>query len=77
MKKLAALVAGDAALADRIRAANTGMEALTLAQAAGVALADRVAAGAREVALAALAGDVAVEVLVFDRQGQLVGRAGG
>ncbi|MEP5718014.1 MAG: cobalt-precorrin-5B (C(1))-methyltransferase [Alphaproteobacteria bacterium] len=77
MVKLAALAADDAALADGIKVANTGMEALTLAQAAGVALADRVAQGAREVALAALAGDVAVEVLVFDRQGQLAGRAGG
>jgi cobalt-precorrin-5B (C1)-methyltransferase len=77
MKKLAVLVGDDAALAGRIAAANTGMEALTLAQAADVPLADRVAQGAREVALAALAGDVAVEVLVFDRQGQLVGRAGG
>ncbi len=77
MNKLAALAADDAALAERIKTANTGMEALTLAQAAGVALADRVAQGAREVALAALAGDVAVEVLVFDRQGELAGRAGG
>lgn len=77
MEKLAALAGDDQDLSDRIAAANTGMEALTLAQAAGVALADRVAQGAREVALAALAGDVAVEVLVFDRQGQLAGRAGG
>ncbi len=77
MNKLAALAADDAALAECIKTANTGMEALTLAQVAGVSLADRVAAGAREVALAALAGDVAVEVLVFDRQGQRAGRAGG
>jgi cobalt-precorrin-5B (C1)-methyltransferase len=77
MKKLAALAGDDAALAARIKAANTGMEALTLAQAAGHPLAERVAQGAREVALAALSGDVAVEVLVFDRQGQLAGRAGG
>ncbi|PIW30528.1 MAG: cobalt-precorrin-5B (C(1))-methyltransferase [Rhodospirillales bacterium CG15_BIG_FIL_POST_REV_8_21_14_020_66_15] len=74
--KLAALAADDPALADRIKGANTGMEALTLARAAGLPLADRVAQGAREVALAALAGDVEVEVLAFDRQGQLVGRAG-
>lgn len=77
LKKLAALAGDDRGLAERIAAANTGMEALTLAQAVGVPIADRVAAGAREVALAALAGDVAVEVLVFDRQGQLAGRAGG
>ena len=77
MKKLAALADDDADLAAGIKAANTGMEALTLAQAAGHPLAERVAQGAREVALAALSGDVAVEVLVFDRQGQLAGRAGG
>ena len=77
LKKLAALAGDDRDLAERIAAANTGMEALTLAQAVGVPIADRVAQGAREVALAALAGDVAVEVLVFDRQGQLAGRAGG
>jgi cobalt-precorrin-5B (C1)-methyltransferase len=76
MARLAAL-AGDAPdLRQKINAANTGLEALTLAQAANVPLADRVAAGAREVALASLSGDVAVEVLVFDRQGRLAGRAG-
>lgn len=40
------------------------------------ALARRVAAGAREVALATLADRVAVDVAVFDRQGELLGRAG-
>ena len=77
LPRLATLAAEAPDVARQIAAANTGMEALTLAQGAGVPLADRVAAGAREVALAALAGDVDVEVLVFDRKGQLVGRAGG
>ena len=76
MKKLAGMVPEDPDLAAKIKAANTGLEALTLASAAGVPLADRVAAGAREVALASLAGGVQVEVLVFDRQGHQVGRAG-
>ena len=77
MARLAQLASDDPALAAGIAAANTGMEALQLAQAAGAPLADRVAKGAREVALAALAGDVAVEVLVFDRKGNLAGRADG
>ena len=77
LPRLATLAAETPDVAQQIAAANTGMEALTLAQGAGLPLADRVAAGAREVALAALAGDVEVEVLVFDRKGQLVGRAGG
>src|SRR4051794_2881462 len=68
---------GDAALGAAIRGANTAMHALELARQAGVPLADRVAAGAHEVATGVLAGaPVAVEVLVVDRQGNVVGRAG-
>jgi cobalt-precorrin-5B (C1)-methyltransferase len=67
---------GDPPLADAIRAANTGLHALELAEAAGVALGDRVADDARSVALGVLGGaPVAVEVLVFDRAGRLVGAA--
>ena len=40
------------------------------------ALAGRIAAQARQVALATLAGDSALEVAIFDRQGGLIGRAG-
>jgi cobalt-precorrin-5B (C1)-methyltransferase len=40
------------------------------------ALAGRVAARAREVVLATLAGSVAVDVAIFDRQGRLLGHAG-
>ncbi|MEQ8505126.1 MAG: cobalt-precorrin-5B (C(1))-methyltransferase [Rhodospirillales bacterium] len=77
LEKLAALASDDPTLAGKIRIANTGMEALSLSSESGLPLADRIATGAREVALAALSGGIAVEVLVFDRQGQLVGRAGG
>ncbi|MEK9672398.1 MAG: cobalt-precorrin-5B (C(1))-methyltransferase [Rhodospirillaceae bacterium] len=73
---LAGLVPENSAVRDKIAHANTAMEALEIARQADMPLADRVAAGAKEVALAALAGDVAVEVLVFDRQGNQVGRAG-
>jgi cobalt-precorrin-5B (C1)-methyltransferase len=67
---------GSAELAAAIAGANTALHALALASAAGVPLADRVAADARAVALGALAGaPVDVEVLVVDRGGAIVGRA--
>ncbi len=78
MARLAA-TAGEAGAgaetADAIGAANTAMQALTLAQDAGVPLADAVAKGARETALASLAGGTDVEVLIFDRAGKEVGHA--
>ena len=67
-----AAVAGLPALAQ----ANTAMHALELARQAGVPLADRVAADAREVALGVLGGaPVDVEVLVVNRAGEIVGQA--
>ncbi|HWM02027.1 MAG TPA: cobalt-precorrin-5B (C(1))-methyltransferase [Actinophytocola sp.] len=67
---------GDDQLAARIEGANTAMEALQLAAAAGVPLADHVAAGARDTARAVL-GDapVEVDVVVIDRAGRPVGHA--
>jgi len=67
---------GDDALVSRVAEANTALEALELARQSGLPLADRVAAGAREVALAALSGGTEVAVVVFNRQGELVGCAG-
>ena len=63
-------------LAGRIATANTALEALQLALAAGVPLADHVADAAREVAAGVL-GDapVEVDVVVIDRAGEPVGRA--
>ena len=67
-----AAVAGLPALAQ----ANTAMHALELARQAGVPLADRVAADAREVALGVLGGaPVTVEVFVVNRAGEIVGEA--
>jgi cobalt-precorrin-5B (C1)-methyltransferase len=67
---------GSAALHARILAANTAAEAFALAQAEGVALGDAVARGARETAAKVVEGKgVALEVVVFDRDGNLVGRA--
>jgi cobalt-precorrin-5B (C1)-methyltransferase len=67
---------GSELLAGEVRGANTALQALQLAQAAGVPLADRVAADARAVILGAFAGaPIKVEVLVVDREGHVVGAA--
>jgi cobalt-precorrin-5B (C1)-methyltransferase len=77
LANMAVEAGADDKLADAIKAANTGLEALNLSAASGVALADRVAAGAREVALATLAGGTEVQVMIYDREGKLVGQSGG
>ncbi|MNF15856.1 hypothetical protein D3C80_2186350 [compost metagenome] len=59
------------------RNANTAAQVLTIAREAGLPLADRVAALAQRTALDTLDGAlVAVEVLVTDRQGNIVGGSG-
>jgi cobalt-precorrin-5B (C1)-methyltransferase len=71
---LAALGAPAAAV-DRARAANTAMEVLTIAYACEVPLAERTAAQALRVARDKVAGETALEVVVFDRAGTLIARA--
>jgi cobalt-precorrin-5B (C1)-methyltransferase len=72
MAALAALV-GDAGLAGRVRGANTVAEAFALAPGLGEAI----AAGAWRVAAGVLDHPgIALEVVVFDREGRLMGRAG-
>jgi len=68
-----ALGAGDA-LCARIRAANTAGEVRELAADAGLPLAARIAAGARRTADQVLRGALAVDVLVVDRRGNIIGR---
>ncbi|MEV6330261.1 cobalt-precorrin-5B (C(1))-methyltransferase [Streptomyces sp. NPDC051909] len=64
------------ALVAEIAAANTGLAALRLCEAAGVPLGDLVAARARDEALAVLRGaPVAVDVVCIDRAGVVVGRS--
>ncbi|MFF8599393.1 cobalt-precorrin-5B (C(1))-methyltransferase [Streptomyces sp. NPDC015232] len=64
------------ALAAEIAAANTGLAALRLCEAAGVPLGDLVAARARDEALAVLRGaPVVVDVICIDRAGTVVGRS--
>jgi cobalt-precorrin-5B (C1)-methyltransferase len=72
---LAALGADGATVAAAHAAAGAG-EVLALAGAGRAALAERVARQAREVALATLAGGIAVDVAIFDRRGELLAHVG-
>ena len=63
-------------LVSRLRGANTAYQALTLAEQAGLRLADLVARRARETALATLAGETRCDVLVVARDGAVIGHAG-
>ena len=63
------------ALISEARDANTALQVLTLAQQAGLPLADLVAEIARQKAQAMVTAETSVEILVFDRQGKKVGRA--
>ena len=63
-------------LCARIVAANNAAEAFTLAHAEGIALGDAVARAAQQTAARIVEGrDIAVEIVLFDRDGVLVGRA--
>ncbi len=76
---LAALAADAGAppeLVTGVREANTALDALRQCQAAGLPLGDLVAAGARRTAEGVLReAPVAVDVVVIDRAGRVVGRA--
>jgi len=79
MGALANLLGSLGAPPDTIAQAETATSAaqvFALANEAGCPLADLIARRAREVAMATLAGGTAVEVVIFDRQGKLIGRAG-
>jgi cobalt-precorrin-5B (C1)-methyltransferase len=77
---LAELARGSGAgapLAARVGAANTALEALRLCADAGLPLGDLIAERARRTAVGVLReAPVAVDVLVIDRAGTVVGRAG-
>jgi cobalt-precorrin-5B (C1)-methyltransferase len=77
---LAELLAGRGAsreVVDRARAAAAANEVLQLARDIGLPLADDVARRARRVALDQLDRASALEVMVFDRDGRLIGHAAG
>lgn len=76
LSELAARAGGSEAVRARIRASNTAAEAFGHARAAGIALGDAVASAAQRTAAAVVAGaPVQIEVVVFDREGELVGKA--
>ncbi|MDR3375560.1 MAG: cobalt-precorrin-5B (C(1))-methyltransferase [Ancalomicrobiaceae bacterium] len=67
---------GSAELVARVPAMNSALEALDAARAEGVDLGGAVADAALTVAMPVLAGTgIALDVVVFDRQGGLVGRS--
>ncbi|MDI6027014.1 cobalt-precorrin-5B (C(1))-methyltransferase [Corticibacterium sp. UT-5YL-CI-8] len=73
---LAVQAGADAVLAQRIVSANTVAEAFALCTKAGVPIGDAIAAAAWETAAPALDHpDIALEILVFDRDGGLRGHA--
>jgi cobalt-precorrin-5B (C1)-methyltransferase len=66
----------DAVLSEKIRSSNTVAEAFGHAEHAGIALGDAVAEAAWQTAAAALApADIALEILIFDRDGNKHGEA--
>ncbi len=76
LARLAEEAGADSHLVGRISSANTVMQAFQVAQDNGLALGDRVAALAWKTAAKVLSDpQIALEILVFDRDGKLVGRA--
>lgn len=76
LAELARAAGADAELAAKISASNTALEAFEHAAEAGVALGDEVARAAWRVAAEVLdPAEIALEIAVFDRQGNLIGRA--
>ena len=73
----AAAIGADSALQDAIRQANTSQQALAMASAVGIALGDAVCQHALDFARSVVPASVQVEVFAIDRQGAVVGHAGG
>jgi cobalt-precorrin-5B (C1)-methyltransferase len=75
--KTASDMGGDTDLAVRIRQSNSAMEAFGHAKVAGIDLPGGVAASAWRTAAQALGGGMALEIVIFDRSGQLLACAKG
>src|ERR1700733_9695698 len=76
LANFAAAVGGDAQLCQRILGANTAAQAFAHAQAEGIALGELVALSAQETAAGLVVGrNIDIEVVIFDREQNLVGRA--
>lgn len=76
LSELAMSLGADETLTAAIAKANTAMEAHDLCATAGIPLADAIAQGARETAMASLGGETDVRVIVYDRKGTPVGKSG-
>lgn len=75
LAQLAGASGASGALRERIASANSALEALTIARAEGVELAAPIASGAFETAARALKGaPIALDVMVFSRDGALLAR---
>ncbi len=73
---LLAAQGGDASAVAAARSATTALAVREIADAQGIDLASLIADQARETAMATLSGGTEVEILVYDRAGILIGRAG-
>jgi cobalt-precorrin-5B (C1)-methyltransferase len=71
------VMGASAQIVARAEAAHMAGEVLEIAREADLPLADLVARRARQTALATLAGGIDLDVLVVDRQGAIIGSAGG
>ncbi|MGI3744341.1 MAG: cobalt-precorrin-5B (C(1))-methyltransferase [Janthinobacterium lividum] len=77
LARWAADMGADAELQQRICEANTSQQALAMASAVGIALGDAVCQHALNFARSVVPAQVQVEVFAIDRQGGIVGHAGG
>ncbi|SET61586.1 cobalt-precorrin-5B (C(1))-methyltransferase [Pseudomonas graminis] len=77
LARWAADVGANAELQQNIRQANTSQQALAMASAVGIALGDAVCQHALNFARSVVPAQVEVEVFAIDRQGGIVGHAGG
>jgi cobalt-precorrin-5B (C1)-methyltransferase len=76
LAKFATAAGAGERVARGILTANTAAQAFAVALAAGTALGDQVARAAQDTAANIVAGtDIAIEVVLFDREQNLVGRA--
>ena len=77
LAKWAAALGADNQLQEAIGQANTSQQALAMTSAAGIALGDTVCQHALNFARSVVPAQVQVEVFAIDRQGAIVGHAGG
>jgi cobalt-precorrin-5B (C1)-methyltransferase len=76
LAKFAAAAGASEKVQRDVLAGNTAAQAFAIARAAGIALGDQVARAAQETAANIVAGtDITIEVVLFDREQNLVGRA--